>query len=249
MKRLAVFASGRGSNFQAIIDHARLGVLENVQISLLISNDATAPALTRAKENSIPTIFIEGIQNRKFNSKQEREEARNIFDHNAANALKESRIDIIALAGFMQVLGKPVLQNYKLGILNIHPALELVRFGGRGMYGDRVHAAVLQAGKTRSGCTVHYVDESVDGGPIILQSSIPVEPEDTAATLAGRVLIQEHRTYSKAIQLKADERIHTTNGKVTIDWSGDWETGWNRRQAAFIKYQEETLKGHVVHTH
>ena len=249
MKRLAVFASGRGSNFQAIINHVRLGVLENVQISLLISNDATAPALTLAKQNSIPHIFIEGIQNRKFSSKQEREEARNIFDQKAAAVLKENGIDMVALAGFMQVLGKPVLQNYNLGIFNIHPALDLARFGGRGMYGERVHAAVLQAGETRSGCTVHYVDESVDGGPIILQSSVPVEPGDTPSALAQRVLIQEHRTYSKVIQLKADERIHVTNGKATIDWSGNWEAAWDRRQVAFIKHQEEALKEHVMHNH
>jgi len=249
MTRLAVFASGRGSNFHAMIDHVKLGVLENVQIGLLISNDATAPALSLAKENSIPNIFIEGILNRRFNSKQEREEARNIFDSKAAAALKENRIDIVALAGFMQVLGKPVLQEYKLRIMNIHPALDLVRFGGRGMYGERVHTAVLQAGETKSGCTIHYVDESVDGGPIILQSSVPVESEDTAATLAERVLIQEHRTYSKAIQLKADERIRIVNGKASIDWTGNWEAEWNRRQDAFIRHQLETLKQSTARIH
>ena len=106
------------------------------------------------------------------------------------------------------------------------------------MYGDRVHAEVLQSGETKSGCTVHYVVESVDGGPIILQTPVPVEPDDTHHTLAHRVLIQEHRTYSKAIQLHADERIHIHNGKVTIDWSNDWEAKWKERERAFIKYQE-----------
>jgi phosphoribosylglycinamide formyltransferase 1 len=238
MKRLAVLASGRGSNFKAIVEHARLGVLEDVTVSLLITNDATAPVLDLAKDVSVPSIFIAGIQNRKFNNKQEREEARNQFDRQSASILKENRIDIVALAGFMQVLSKPILQDYKYGIMNIHPALDLTRFGGRGMYGDRVHAAVIQAGETKSGCTVHYVDESVDGGPIILQTSVPVEPGDTPHTLAQRVLIQEHRTYSKAIQLHVDERIRVHDGKVTIDWDVEWEAKWKKRERAFIKYQE-----------
>jgi phosphoribosylglycinamide formyltransferase-1 len=238
MKRLAIFASGRGSNFRAIVEHARLGVLENVTVSLLITNDTTAPVLDLAKGVSVPSISIEGIQNRRFNSKQEREDARNKFDRESASILKDNRIDVVALAGFMQVLSQPILQEYRYGIMNIHPALDLTRFGGRGMYGDRVHAAVLQASENKSGCTVHYVDESVDGGPIILQTSIPVEPGDTPHTLAQRVLIQEHRTYSKAIQLHVDERIHVHDRKVTIDWSEDWEARWKERQRAFIKYQE-----------
>jgi len=242
MKRLAVFASGRGSNFQAILDHVRLRVLENVTVSLLISNDATAPVLTLAKKNSISSIHIPGIQNRKFNNKQEREEARNQFDAQSTTTLKGHGIDMVALAGFMQVLGKPVLQDYKYRIMNIHPALDLTRFGGRGMYGDRVHDAVLQAGETKSGCTVHYVDESIDGGPIILQTFVPIEPHDTPHTLAHRVLIQEHRIYSKVIQLHTDERIQIHDGKVTIDWSNDWEAKWRERESAFIRHQEMLIE-------
>ena len=245
MKKLAVFASGRGSNFQAIVDHVRLRVLENITVSLLISNDATAPAVNLAKENSISTIHIPGLQNRKFNNKEEREEARNKFDAQATIVLNDHGIDVVALAGFMQVLGKPILQDYKYRIMNIHPALDLTRFGGRGMYGDRVHSAVLQAGETRSGCTVHYVDESVDGGPIILQTSVPVEPEDTSHILASRILIQEHRIYSKAIQLHADERIHINDGKVTIDWSKDWKEKWDKRERVFIRHQETNRPLHL----
>ena len=238
MKRLAVFASGRGSNFQAIIDHTRLGILENLNVSLLLTNDAKAPAVTLAKENSIPVVIIQGIQNRRFSTKQDREKARNEFDAQAAKTLKDYRIDLIALAGFMQVLGPPILHDYTFRIMNIHPALDLTRFGGRGMYGDRVHAAVLRAGETRSGCTVHYVDDTVDGGPIILQTSVSVTPDDTPDTLAHRVLIQEHRTYSKAIQLHVDGRIQIQNGKATIDWSNDWDSKWKARESAYISYQE-----------
>ena len=239
MKKLAVFASGRGSNFKAIIDHVRMRILENVSLSLLLSNDMNAPALNLAKEHSIPSVFINGIQDRKFLSKQDREEARNEFDAKSARVLKDHRIDVIALAGFMQVVGRPILQDYTDKIMNIHPALDLIRFGGRGMYGDRVHAAVLRAGETTSGCTVHYVDDSVDGGPTILQTSVPVEHDDTPDTLAHRVLIQEHRTYSKAIQLHVDGRIHIDSGKTVIDWSNDWEAKWQEKENEYVRYQTE----------
>ncbi|HUO41604.1 MAG TPA: phosphoribosylglycinamide formyltransferase [Methylomirabilota bacterium] len=239
MKKLAVFASGRGSNFKAIIDHVRMRILENVSLSLLVSNDMNAPALNVAKEHSIPSVFINGIQDRKFLSKQDREEARNEFDTKSAQVLKDHHIDVIALAGFMQVVGRPILQDYTDKIMNIHPALDLIRFGGRGMYGDRVHAAVLRAGETTSGCTVHYVDDSVDGGPTILQTSVPVEHDDTPDTLAHRVLIQEHRTYSKAIQLHVDGRIHIVSGKTVIDWSNDWEAKWQEKENEYVRYQTE----------
>ncbi len=239
MRRLAVFASGRGSNFRAILDHARFGVFEDVEVSLLVTNDANAPTVAFARENSIPWLFIEGVIGRKFATKQDKEKARNEFDEHAVEILKRHQIDVIALAGFMQVLGPTMTRAFRYRIMNIHPAKDLVRFGGKGMFGERVHAAVLSSGQKESGCTIHYVDESIDGGPIILQSTVPVEPADTPETLARRILVQEHRTYSKAIQLHVDERITVRNGKVLIDWSGDWEERWNRRQEAFIEYQAE----------
>ena len=107
------------------------------------------------------------------------------------------------------------------------------------MFGERVHAAVLSAGEKMSGCSVHYVDDSVDGGPIIIQRRVPVESNDTPETLAKRILPHEHRTYSKAIQLHVDERIKLEDGRAVIDWGGGWEEEWNRRQAAFIRYQTE----------
>lgn len=237
MKRLAVFASGRGSNFQAIIDHSRLGVLRNIQVALLVTNDGTAPAIEIAKTNSIHVEVLQGIVGRKFASKEDREKARTEFDRQAVNLLKRNQIDLLALAGFMQVLGSPLVQTYRWGIMNVHPGKDLVRFGGRGMYGERVHEAVLRAGEKESGCTIHYVDDSVDGGPIILQATVPVDVADTPETLAKRILVQEHRTYSKAIQLHVDERIQVTNGKAVIDWRDNWEEDWSRRQERFIEYQ------------
>jgi phosphoribosylglycinamide formyltransferase-1 len=233
MKNLAVFASGRGSNLQAIINHIELGVLRNVKLSMLISNEPTANAVTIAQRNQIPITLIEGIQNKKFSNAEDRERARRKFDDSALEVLKNNRIDFVALAGFMQVLDKQIVRNYNLRIMNIHPSLDLVRFGGRGMFGDRVHAAVLQAGEKESGCTVHYVDESVDGGPIILQSRVQIESGDDPLTLGQRILVQEHRTYAKALQLHADDRIRIANGCVTIDRSGRWEDEWNQRQAIF----------------
>lgn len=237
MTRLAVFASGRGSNFRAIVDHVKMGILQNVQLSLLVTNDASAPAVAFAKENSIPSVFIQGITGRKFTSRNDREKARNDFDKQAVNLLNQYGVDLVALAGFMQVLSPVLVEGYRWRIMNIHPAKDLVRFGGRGMFAERVHAAVIQAGEKKSGCTIHYVDNSVDGGPIIIQSLVPIELTDTPDSLGHRILVQEHRTYAKAIQLHADGRISVVDRKVLIDWSGDWEEQWNRKQEPFVRKQ------------
>jgi len=237
MKRLAVFASGRGSNFRAIVDHVRMGILQNVEVSLLVTNDADAPAVPFARESSIPVVFVQGIVGKKFPSKSDREKARDEFDERALNALKQHGIDLVALAGFMQVLGPTVVDEFRWRIMNIHPAKDLVRFGGRGMFGERVHAAVIQAGEKESGCTIHYVDNSVDGGPTIIQSIVPVELTDTPESLGHRILVQEHRTYSKAIQLHTDGRISVVDRRVLINWSGNWEDQWNQRQEPFVLKQ------------
>ncbi len=244
---LAVLASGRGSNFQAIIDHIGLGILQNVKLSMLITNDPTATAVTIARRNQIPFAIIKGIQNKRFSNAQDRELARRNFDERVLEVLEGNRIDFVALAGFMQVLGKRVVSNYNFRIMNIHPSIDLVRFGGRGMFGDRVHAAVLQAGEKESGCTVHYIDESVDGGPIILQSRVQIESGDDPHTLGHRILVQEHRTYAKALQLHADDRIRIINRNVTLDRSGGWENKWNQRQEIFT-LTERQIKSTVYST-
>jgi phosphoribosylglycinamide formyltransferase-1 len=216
-------------------------VLENVEVCLLITSDVNAPVVASAKENNIPVTSLEGVQGKKFSTKQEREIMRNKFDEQALEILQQNRIDLVALAGFMQVLSKTLIDAYKYRIMNIHPAKNLMKFGGRGMFGERVHEAVLRSGEKESGCTVHYVDESIDGGPIILQTMVPIEPTDTPKSLAHKILIQEHRTYPKAIQLHVDERIKITDGKTLIDWNGGWEENWNRKQEALIKHQLTTM--------
>jgi len=237
MKRLGVFASGRGSNLKAMIDHVKMGILQNVEIALLITNIHDAPAVALARENGIPSVHIEGVYDRKFANKQAKQEARNVFDGKALEILRRERVDFLALAGFMQVLGPTLVDAYSYRIMNIHPAKNLSRFGGSGMFGERVHAAVIKAGEKESGCSVHYVDNSIDGGPVILQATVPVEPGDTPESLAHRILIHEHRTYSKAIQLHADNRITVKEGQARIDWSGNWDEEWARRQEAFIRHQ------------
>ena len=242
MKRLGVFASGRGSNFKAIVHHEKLHVLENVHVGLLITNDSNAPAIIVAEQNSIPHVNIEGTWRRGFRSKEERERAREKFDKTAHEVLGQHSIDLVVLAGFMQVLGPEMIRAYPQAVMNIHPATDLARFGGPGMFGDRVHAAVLKAGVKESGCTVHYADESVDGGPIILQTPVQVEVADTPESLAKRILVQEHRTYSKAIQLHVDGRISVQGRRAVIDYSGGWEEQWARRQAAFVRCQDEEMR-------
>jgi phosphoribosylglycinamide formyltransferase-1 len=239
MKHLAVFASGRGSNFRAIAEHARLEVLENAQVDLLLTNNSHAAAIQIAEEHSIPHVDLEGVFGRRFASKVDKERARSKFDQAALDLLGQYRIDLVALAGFMQVLGPRMAEAYRFRIMNIHPAKDMARFGGAGMYGERVHAAVLGAGEKESGCTVHYVDESVDGGPVILQSTVPVKLGDTPESLAERILVQEHRTYSKAIQLHVDNRIVVQGDRVVVNWNGNWEERWNERQKRFIQHQAE----------
>jgi phosphoribosylglycinamide formyltransferase-1 len=241
MKKLAVFASGRGSNFRAIVEHVRMRVLENVDVKLLVTNNPSAPAVTFAEENLIPCEFIQGLTGKSFATKADRESARNAFDEQAFEILNQHGIDLVALAGFMQILGPKLIDVFRMRIMNIHPAKNMARFGGRGMVGRHVHIAVIQARETESGCTIHYVDNSVDSGPVVLQSLVPVAPTDTPEKLEHRILLQEHRTYSKAIQLHVDERLSVANNRVLIDWSGSWEQNWNRRQEPFVRKQSLML--------
>jgi len=124
-------------------------------------------------------------------------------------------VDLVCLAGYMRLLPKEVVEAYRWRIMNIHPAL-LPRFGGKGMYGERVHEAVLSTGQIESGCTVHFVDDEYDHGPVILQTRVPVLPGDTPDTLAARVLPEEHKTYVKAVALFSEGRLRIKNGTVRI---------------------------------
>ena len=238
---LGVLASGRGSDFQSIVDHIRLGILQNIEAGLLISNNSKAYAIERAQCNGIPSLYIDGLSGKKFPTPEEKERERETFDRKVVKALRDHKVDLVALAGFMQILSPYFIDEYPMQIMNIHPAKDIQTYGGVGMYGHRVHEAVLKAQEKESGCTVHYVTNDVDGGPVILQQPVPVKPNDTPGTLSERILIFEHRIYSKAIQLHVDGRLKIDGRSVTVDYDGNWEEMWEDREKVYIRFQTEEL--------
>jgi len=192
---IGVFASGRGSNFQAILDAIHQRVL-TARVSLLLSNKSDAGALEIARAHHIPAIHL--------SQKQFADEPS--FAAAMMRLLKEHDVQIIALAGYLKKIPVSVVREYRNRILNIHPAL-LPSFGGHGMYGHFVHEAVIASGAKLSGATVHLVDEEYDRGPIVLQKSVPVERGDTPESLAARVLHVEHEIFPLALQAFVENRV------------------------------------------
>ena len=203
--RIAILVSGqgRGSNMAAIIDACQRGEIDG-QVVLVIGTRREAPALQRATEKGVPTCVI-----------SPRNLTEEEYAHRLLHALSEAKADLVCLAGYMRLLPTPVVQAYAGRVMNIHPAL-LPLFGGKGMYGEHVHRAVLESGVKVSGCTVHFVDEHYDTGPIIVQRCVPVEEEDTWETLAARVLAQEHQAYVQAVKLFAQGRLRVEGRRVRI---------------------------------
>jgi len=185
---LGFLASHNGSNMQAIIDACKSGKLQALP-AVVISNNGGSGALIRAEQEGIPGYHI----SRKTHPDPEE------LDRSIVDAMLKHDVDIIALAGYMKKLGPKTLTRFGGRILNIHPAL-LPKFRGKGMYGIRVHEAVLAAGETESGVSIHIVDAQYDTGPIIAQERVPVDPEDTAETLAARILQKEHTLYPETLQ-------------------------------------------------
>jgi phosphoribosylglycinamide formyltransferase-1 len=187
--RLAILASGGGSNLQAIIDYLdALGDARAADVVLVASERPGAHALTRAASRGIATAVI----------------ARPDDGPALVKLLEAHDIDCIALAGYLKLVPREVIARWSGRIVNIHPAL-LPKFGGAGMYGRRVHEAVIAAGEKESGATVHRVNDEFDRGAIIAQERVPVEPADTPATLAARVLAAEHRLYPRTLHALALE--------------------------------------------
>lgn len=188
---LGFLASHGGSNLQAIIDACAAGRLE-AEPRVVISNNSGAQALQRARDAGIPWCHISG-----------RTHPGAAEDAAILRTCRAHDVDTLLLAGYMKKLGPLTLAAFRGRILNIHPAL-LPKYGGEGMYGRRVHEAVLAAGETLSGATVHLVDDLYDHGPILAQRQVPVEPDDTPDSLAARVLIQEHQLYVETLQRIAE---------------------------------------------
>ena len=189
MKRLAVLISGGGSNLQAIIDSTKNGILKGVaEVVVVISSNPFAYGLERAKKENIKAVALDY-----------KNIAKTDYNNQLYELMKKCNADLICLAGYLKKIPDNIIKEYKLKILNIHPAL-LPKFGGKGMYGQYVHEAVVKAKEKKSGPTVHFVDENYDTGSIILQKEVPVYETDTPDDVAKRVLVQEHIIYSQAIK-------------------------------------------------
>ena len=181
--KISIMVYGGGTNYQALAESVKNGSIENAEIVRLITGSEKAFALQRAKALHIPSKVIKDTK-----------DAAEILD-----LLKEAETDLVVLAGYLKILDPEIINAYKKRIINIHPAL-LPKFGGRDMYGLNVHKSVINAGEKESGATVHYVDEDVDTGEIILQKKVPVMPGDTPEKLAARVLETEHEILPLAVK-------------------------------------------------
>jgi formyltetrahydrofolate-dependent phosphoribosylglycinamide formyltransferase len=196
--KIAVFASGKGSNFEAILKAIEEGRVKDAGIVCVVSNNSAAGALETARRNGIAALHISRTQ---FESDQD-------FDDHLIDTLTRHGANFVVLAGYMKKVNPAVIAQFRNRIVNIHPAL-LPDFGGKGMYGEHVHQAVIASGRKVSGATVHLVDDVYDHGAIVLQKTVDVAPGETAETLAKKVLAVEHELYPEAIRLFAE-------GKVTI---------------------------------
>lgn len=194
--KIAVFASGKGSNLKAIIDAINSKELSNVEITCVISNRKDAGALEIARVNGIPAYFL---NLKDFSSEEE-------FVSEVLQVLQRHSVNFIVLAGYLKLLNPLIVKSFRNRILNIHPAL-LPKYGGKGMYGLNVHRAVLANGEKYSGVTVHIVDEEYDHGPIIMQEKVEISPDETPESLEKKIQLVEHRIYPQAIKLFADEKI------------------------------------------
>ena len=199
MLTIGVLASGRGSNFQSIIDNINSGYIK-ARIAVLITDNPKAYALERTKSNNIEALVIPP---KNFPDKD-------AYYSHIAEELKGRGVELVILAGFMRVVGKPLIDAFKNKIMNIHPAL-LPSFPG--LHGQK---QAVDYGAKISGCTVHFVDEGVDTGPIIIQAGVPVYNDDTEDSLSERILRQEHRIFPLAIKLFSEGKIMVKGKKVII---------------------------------
>ena len=197
---IAVLASGRGTNLQAIIDAIKAGKIDG-KIKIVISDNPEAYALKRAQDNQIDTMVFPYKQ---YNNKKE-------YEQKILNCLINNNIGLIVLAGYMRLLSSRIIKEYRHRIINIHPAL-LPSFPGL-----RAQRQAIEYGVKISGCTVHFVDEGMDTGPIILQKAVEVRQSDSEEILSKRILEYEHQLLPRAIQLFAKNKIHIQNNKVYIE--------------------------------
>ena len=199
MINIAVLVSGRGTNLQAIINAIKRGRIDG-EIKIVISDNPRAYALERAKKANIKT---KAVPYKKYPGKEE-------YEREVLNLLDDNRIDLIVLAGYMRLLGSKIVKKYKYRIINIHPSL-LPAFPGL-----KAQRQALEYGVKVSGCTVHFVDEGLDSGPIILQKAMKVRPCDNEESLSKRILKYEHQLLLQAIQLFTRHKVEIINNRVYL---------------------------------
>lgn len=206
MLKLGVLVSGGGTNLQAILDAVDHQVIKNAEVGLVISNNAGAYALERAKNHDIPA---ECISPKNFENREE-------FHRALLDELQKNKVDLVVLAGFLVAVPPMIVEAYPNRIINIHPSL-IPSFCGTGFYGLRVHEGVLDRGVKVTGATVHFVDAGTDTGPIILQKAVEVAEGDTPEILQRRVMEEaEWKILPEAIDLIANDRVQVVDGKVRI---------------------------------
>lgn len=206
MLNIVVLVSGGGTNLQAIMDKMESGAVTNAKIAAVISNNANAYALERAKNAGIPA---ECISPKQF-------ETRELFNEALLAGVKKYNPDLVVLAGFLVIIPPMLIEEYRNRLINIHPSL-IPSFCGTGYYGLKVHEAVLARGAKVTGATVHFVDEGTDTGPILLQKAVCVQPNDTPETLQKRVMVEaEWEILPAAIDAIANGRVVMTDGKAWI---------------------------------
>lgn len=207
MKKIVVLVSGGGTNLQALIDAEKRGEIPGGKITCVISSKPDAFALERARYNGIASRVLE------------RKDFEDVHAYSEAmlSALREEKADLVVYAGFMTILDETVCKAYPNKMMNVHPSL-IPSFCGKGFYGMRVHEAVLEKGVKITGATVHFVTEECDGGPIILQDTVPVLNDDTPAVLQRRVMENaEWKLLPKAVALFCQDKIKVVDGRAIVD--------------------------------
>ncbi|HXW56924.1 MAG TPA: phosphoribosylglycinamide formyltransferase [Candidatus Cybelea sp.] len=198
-KRIGVLLSGRGSNFEALADSVTSGRIPNAEISIVVSNREAAPGMAKARARGIPAEVIPspGLE-------------REAYDRLVVSALRRREVDLVCLAGYMRLLSPDFVAAFPHRILNIHPSL-LPAFPGL-----EAQRQALEHGVKFTGCTVHFVDEKLDAGPIIVQAVVPVEDRDTVESLSERVLREEHRIYTEAVRIVLEGRYRIEGRRVLV---------------------------------
>jgi len=199
-KRIGVLLSGRGSNFEALAESVKAGRIPNAEIAIVVSNREGAPGIDRAKARGIPAKVIpsKGLE-------------REAYDRKVAAALVDAKVELVCLAGYMRMLSPFFVAAFPSRILNIHPSL-LPAFPGL-----EAQRQALEHGVKFAGCTVHFVDENLDAGPIVLQAAEAVRDDDNEETLSERILLEEHRIYSEAVRIVLEGRYRIEGRRVLLE--------------------------------